>query len=132
MQAYLAAGVPADKIVVGVRFVATGWQGVPSANNGLDQDNGGPAPGSWGEPGSIGFQDIEDKYLPTCGWENDALVLWLYNAGALCVVRVYNSAAEAHFDDTRKPDGQPSPKGATGVGSGLIDLKVDSEDRPIA
>ena len=70
--------MPADKIVVGVRFVATGWQGVPPANNGLYQDNGGPAPGSSGEePGSIGFQDIEAR-----SWENDALVPWLYNANA--------------------------------------------------
>ncbi len=82
VQAYLAAGVPAAKIVVGVRFVATGWQGVPSANNGLYQDNGGPAPGSWGVPGSIGFQDIENNYLPayTRSWDNQALVPWLYNA----------------------------------------------------
>jgi hypothetical protein len=34
-------------------------------------------------------------------------------SGAFYVVRVYDSAAEAHFDDTREPDGQPSPKGAT-------------------
>jgi len=81
VQAYLEAGVPADKIVVGVRFVATGWTGVPSANNGLYQDHGPAAPGSWGEPGSIGFQDIEDVYLPTYkrSWENDAQVPWLYN-----------------------------------------------------
>jgi chitinase len=69
------------EIVVGVRFVATGWTGVPSANNGLYQDHGPAAPGSWGEPGSIGFQDIEDVYLPTYtrSWENDAQVPWLYN-----------------------------------------------------
>jgi hypothetical protein len=47
-------------------------------------------------------------------------------------VRVYDSAAEAHFDDTREPDGQPSPTGATGVGSGFINLQVDGEGRPIA
>jgi hypothetical protein len=84
VQAYLAAGVPPDKIVVGMRFVATGWQGVPSANNGLCQDNGRPATGSWGEPGSIAFQDIEDNYLPTYtrGWQNEVSVPWLYNAGA--------------------------------------------------
>jgi chitinase len=81
VRAYLAAGVPADKIVLGVRFVATGWTGVPPANNGLYQDHGGPAPGSWGEPGSIGFQDIEDNYLPTYtrSWEKAAEVPWLYN-----------------------------------------------------
>ncbi len=53
-------------------------------------------------------------------------------SGEFYVVRVYDSAAEAHFDDTRAPDGQPSPKGPTGVGSGFINLKVDGEGRPIA
>ncbi len=53
-------------------------------------------------------------------------------SGAFSVVRVYDSAAEAHFDDTRMPDGQPSPKGKAGVGSGFINLKVDGEGRPIA
>jgi hypothetical protein len=53
-------------------------------------------------------------------------------SGEFYVVRVYDSAAEAHFDDTRKPNGQPSPKGATGAGSGFINLKVDGDGRPIA
>jgi len=53
-------------------------------------------------------------------------------SGDFFVVRVYDSAAEAHFDDTREPDGQPSPKGKTGVGSGFINFKVDGEGRPIA
>jgi chitinase len=86
VQAYLAAGVPADKIVVGVRFVGTGWQGVSSANNGLYQDNSGAARGTWDNPedpptGSFGYQDIEDNYLPTYtrSWENAAEVPWLYD-----------------------------------------------------
>jgi hypothetical protein len=48
------------------------------------------------------------------------------------VVRVYDSAAEAHFEDTRMPGGQPSPKGQTGVGSGFLNFKVDGAGRPIA
>jgi chitinase len=86
VQAYLEAGAPADKIVVGVRFVATGWSGVPPGNNGLYQNNSGAAPGTWDNPekpptGSFGFQDIEDNYLPTYtrSWEN--AVPWLYNPG---------------------------------------------------
>ena len=54
------------------------------------------------------------------------------STGQFFVVRVYDSAAEAHFDDTRMPDGQPSPTGKTGVGSGFINLLVDAEGRPIA
>jgi hypothetical protein len=53
-------------------------------------------------------------------------------SGDFFVMRVYDSAAEAHFDDTREPDGQPSPKGKTGVGSGFINFKVDGVGRPIA
>jgi hypothetical protein len=53
-------------------------------------------------------------------------------SGDSWVVRVYDSAAEAHFDDTREPDGRPSPRGKTGVGSGFINLKVDGVGRPIA
>ena len=53
-------------------------------------------------------------------------------AAAGGLLRVYDSAAEAHFDDTREPGGQPSPTGTSGVGSGFINLKVDGEGRPIA
>src|ERR1035437_1811341 len=34
---YLAEGVPANKIVMGVPFYAMGWEGVPDVNNGLYQ-----------------------------------------------------------------------------------------------
>jgi hypothetical protein len=53
-------------------------------------------------------------------------------SGEFYVVRVYDSAAEAHFDDTRMPGGQPSPTGTTGVGSGFLNFKVDGASRPIA
>ena len=44
-------------------------------------------------------------------------------------VRIYDSAAEPHFDDTR---GDGAGKFATGVGSGVIKFKVDAAGRPIA
>jgi hypothetical protein len=53
-------------------------------------------------------------------------------SGEFYVVRVYDSAAEAHFEDTRLPDGQPSPTGKTGVGSGFLNFKVDGVGHPIA
>ena len=87
VKAYLAANVPADKVVVGVRFVGTGWQGVTHVGNGLYQRNGGAAPGTWDKPGSapsgsLTYQDIEENYLGryTEFWKNDAQVPWLYNA----------------------------------------------------
>ena len=53
-------------------------------------------------------------------------------SGHFFVMRVYDSANEPHFEDTREPDGQPSPTGKTGVGSGFINVKVDGAGRPIA
>ena len=88
VNSYLAAGVPSDKIVMGVRFVGTGWQGVGPTNNGLYQTAAGAAPGTWDAPGaapsgSFGYQDIEDNYLPsyTRTWDDEAQAPWLYNAG---------------------------------------------------
>jgi hypothetical protein len=44
-------------------------------------------------------------------------------------VKVYDSAAEPHFDDTR---GNGAGQFPTGVGSGVIKLIVDAEGRPTA
>jgi chitinase len=86
VQSYLTGGVPAGKIVLGVRFVGTGWQGVGPTNNGLYQDATGPAQGTWdkaGAPtGSFGYEDIEDNYLvsSTRIFDKEAQVPWLYDA----------------------------------------------------
>jgi chitinase len=46
VNGHLGAGVPPAKIVMGVRFVGTGWQDVGPTNNGLHQTATGPAPGT--------------------------------------------------------------------------------------
>jgi GH18 family chitinase len=83
----LSADVPSDKIVLGVRLVATGWKGAGSTNDGLYQTNAGPATGTWDAPGehpsgSFGYQDLENNYLATYkrNWHSEAQVPWLYNA----------------------------------------------------
>ncbi len=43
VTAYLKAGVPGKKIVLGMPLYGAGWQGVPSTNNGLYQTSTGPA-----------------------------------------------------------------------------------------
>jgi hypothetical protein len=53
-------------------------------------------------------------------------------SGDFFVMSVYDSANEPHIDDIREPDGQPSPTGKTGVGSGFINVKVDGAGPPIA
>jgi chitinase len=68
VNTYLGAGVPADKIVLGVRFVGAGWQGVGPTNNGLYQADTGPRAGDLGSAGaapsgSFCYQDIENNYL---------------------------------------------------------------------
>jgi chitinase len=65
LQAYLEAGVPADKLVLGLPFYGKGWKGVPAENNGLHQ----------------AFDDVTENYLPTMTrfWDENARVPWLYN-----------------------------------------------------
>ena len=91
--AYLAAGVPAAKIVLGVRFVGTGWQGVPNVNNGLFQSVTPPTTGAL-NVASVSFADLEATYLPTYPrfWHSQALVPWLYSAANAGVLISYEDA----------------------------------------
>ena len=90
---YLAAGVPATKIVLGVRFVGTGWQGVPATNNGLFQPVTPPTSGTL-SVGSINFGDLKTTYLPsyTRSWHSQALVPWLFNTANSGVCISYEDA----------------------------------------
>ncbi len=78
VQGYLDAGVPADKIVVGVPFYGHGWGGVKDVNHGLYQPHGRTAPhgGSWD------YRDLAANYLGKLPryWHADAKVPWLYDA----------------------------------------------------
>src|SRR5262249_17959628 len=89
VRAYLQAGVPASKLVVGVHFFGTGWDGVPDANHGLYQQNTGPAQGTWDQPegvhnGNFGYQDLSDNYVGKYQqfYHPVALVPWLYPSAA--------------------------------------------------
>jgi chitinase len=78
----LALGVPADKLVMGVPFYGSAWQGVSAANNGLHQPFTAPA----GDGGSFAYRDLAANYLNNSDyqafWDESAQAPWLYSANA--------------------------------------------------
>ncbi len=81
VKAYLAAGVPAGKLVVGVPFYGRGWAGVKKENNGLYQKAAGQPPkGTW-EAGVFDYKDLSVNYAGKFKrhWHKEAQVPWLYD-----------------------------------------------------
>jgi chitinase len=80
VQAYLAAGVPAHKIVVGVPFYAHGWSGVSDIQHGVYQPFTGLPDATWGD-GIYDYRDLETNYVGVYQryWDAAASVPWLYS-----------------------------------------------------
>lgn len=74
VTAYLARGVPAEKLVAGLPFYGRAWEGVPSTDNGILQTSTGiPAasgPGNW-EAGVFDYWLINDM-----AEEDSVSILW--------------------------------------------------------
>jgi chitinase len=83
VRAYLQAGIPSQKIVLGAPFYGRGWGGVPDREHGLYQPASGPAPGGR-EPGAFAYTEIIEHYSPKYQrhWHPEAKVPWLYNPEA--------------------------------------------------
>lgn len=86
VKAYLAAGVPPNKLVLGAPFYGRGWKGVPDVNHGLYQKDAGPAtdarlPKSTWQDGAIDYKDLEKYYVGNYPrfWHDEAQVPWLYS-----------------------------------------------------
>ncbi|MBL8792483.1 MAG: sigma-70 family RNA polymerase sigma factor [Planctomycetia bacterium] len=81
VQGYLKAGVPADKLVMGVPFYGRGWGGVKDANKGLYQPHAPQVPrGTW-EDGVWDYKDLTANYVGKLDrhWHDAAKAPWLFD-----------------------------------------------------
>jgi chitinase len=76
VRGYLAAGVPPEKLVLGVPFYGRGWGGVEETNDGLYQ------PYSGFSDGEYEYSDLVVNYVGKFQrfWNDTAKVPWLYDA----------------------------------------------------
>ncbi len=89
VQAFIALGVPPEKIVVGVPFYGRGWSGVAADNNGLHLAYEGLPQGTW-ETGSFDYGDLADNYISNGVferfWDETAQVPYLYDTNTLTMI----------------------------------------------
>lgn len=80
VRTYLAAGVPPEKVVVGVSFSGRGWAGVGKESNGLFQAKKSIPKGTW-EEGIFDYKDLAKNYIDKFQrhWHDEAKVPWLYD-----------------------------------------------------
>ena len=81
---YLAAGVPPDKIVLGVPFYGRAWGGVKDVANGLGQPHDGKPPKAIGSGEEWSYRSIAEHYIergPKRFFSDEAKVPWLFDAG---------------------------------------------------
>ena len=81
IEAFIARGVPASKLNLGIGFYGRGWNGVGGGNNGMYQTASGAAAGTY----EAGIEDW--KVLKNLGWptytDATAGATWAYNGSTL-------------------------------------------------
>ncbi|CAF1186430.1 unnamed protein product [Adineta ricciae] len=82
IQAYLAAGVPSEKVLLGLPLYGRGWQGVTNIDrDGFSQPASSQLPtGTW-ENGVFDYDHLKKSYIPFYNryWDNESKVPFLYN-----------------------------------------------------
>ena len=124
VQNYRSAGVPADKLVVGVPFYGRGWASVGAANNGLYQAFSGLPQGTW-EAGVFDYHDLVANYVPTYTryWHDEAHVPWLYDAAAGVMIS---------YEDTESIDHKTQFINNEGLGGVMFwELSGDTPDNQL-
>ena len=94
VNAYLALGVPEEKIQPGLAFYGRAFGNVANTNNGLFADYNGPSwQGTW-EGGVFDYWDIAANYEDLNGytsyWHDDAKVPWLFNPNTAVMISYDN------------------------------------------
>jgi chitinase len=82
---YLAAGLPKQKLLLGLPLYGRVWRGCDSRRMGEYQICDGPASGTW-EEGVLDYQDIVRNYLTAAGFQRNfnraALAPFLFQASS--------------------------------------------------
>jgi len=82
VDAYLRAGVPAEKLTLGAPIYGRSWRGVGATNDGLFQSAAGAGSGTW-ETGSVDYFDLLNKVktqpsVYQLHWDDQAQVPYVY------------------------------------------------------
>lgn len=121
VQGYLKAGVPRDKLVVGVPFYGRGWSGARS-ETGLYTTPAATLPrGTW-EAGVYDYKDLAANYIPKMKrhWHPTAQVPWLHDP---------KSGLMISYDDAESLEQKAAYVRKQRLG-GVMIWEITADDRP--